>query len=221
MDFNDALEIVKYSLGYPSVNLEIDDNVINSFFHLALTKAIDYSNCTKMVAMQAQDVIELKEALEVIRVYDSESVALEINDTTLFNSFYSFKLNSNQNNTIKDISIIKAQNNASQSIFTKGFKFFKDKLYLYNYSGRVTIEYIPKDLEFHELESNLQSWIIKYTKCLCKEALGRIRSKYKSNSGPFEMDGDTLLSEFSEERTQLEDELSTSQNGFFFVDTDY
>lgn len=221
MDFNDVLEIVKYSLGYPSVNLEIDDNVINSFFYLALTKAMDYSNCTKMVAMQAQDVIELKEALEVIRVYDSESVALEINDTTLFNSFYSFKLNSNQNNTIKDISIIKAQNNASQSIFTKGFKFFKDKLYLYNYSGRVTIEYIPKNLEFHELESNLQSWIIKYTKCLCKEALGRIRSKYKSNSGPFEMDGDTLLSEFSEERTQLEDELSTSQNGFFFVDTDY
>jgi hypothetical protein len=103
----------------------------------------------------------------------------------------------------------------------KGFKFLNNKLYLYNYTGRVSIEYIPKNLEFHELESDLQSWIIKYVKCLCKEALGRIRSKYKSSSAPFELDGDTLLSEFSEERTQLEDELSTSQKGFFFVDTDY
>ena len=34
------------------------------------------------------------------------------------------------------------------------------------------------------------------------------------------MDGDALLSEFSEERTQLEDELTTSQIGFFYVDTD-
>ena len=221
MDYNDAFEIVKYSLGFPSVNLEIDDDVIHSFFHLALIKAMDYSNLTKMIATQAQDVILLDDAQYVIRVYSSDSTSTEIDDTALFNNYYNFQLNSKlYDKSIKSYSIIQAQSSLATSTVNRSFKFFSNKLYLYNYTGRVTIEYIPKHIEFHELESNLQSWIIKYVKCLCKEALGRIRSKYKSNSGPFEMDGDALLSEFSEERTQLEDELTTSQIGFFYVDTD-
>ena len=122
---------------------------------------------------------------------------------------------------MKDLIISQAQSSFLYSNVNKGFKFLNNKLYLYNYTGKVTIEYIPKHIDFCDLESNIQSWCIRYTKCLCKEALGRIRSKYKSNSGPFEMDGDTLLSEYSEERTQLEDELNSSQTGFFFVDTDY
>ena len=217
MDYRDAIDIVKYSLGYPAVNLEIDDDVIDSFFMLALTKAVDYSNYTNAVSRPFQEVINLPEALTVVRVSDSDSIITELDDRALFSYFYSSK--EFNTNGYKDLLITQSRSSFIYSNVNRGFRFFKNKLYLYNYNGNVTIEYIPKNMHFHELESNLQSWVIKYTKCLCKEALGRIRSKYKSNSGPFELDGDTLLNEYSEERTQLEDELSTSQNGFFFVDT--
>lgn len=218
MDYRDAIENVKYSLGYPTVNLEIDDDVLDSFFMLALTKAIDYSNYTKAVSRPSSDIINLPEALAVVRVYDTDSIITELDDSALFSYFYSSR--EFNTNGYKNLLISQARSSFIYSNVNKGFKFYNNKLYLYNYNGNVTIEYIPKAMQFHDLESNLQSWVIKYTKCLCKEALGRIRSKYKSNSGPFELDGDTLLNEFSEERTQLEDELSTSQNGFFFVDTD-
>lgn len=218
MDYRDAIDIVKHSLGYPAVNLEIDDDVIDSFFMLALTKAVDYSNYTNAVSRPFQEVINLPEALTVVRVSDSDSIITDLDDRALFSYFYSSK--EFNTNGYKDLLITQSQSSFIYSNVNRGFRFFKNKLYLYNYNGNVTIEYIPKNMHFHELESNLQSWVIKYTKCLCKEALGRIRSKYKSNSGPFELDGDALLSEYSEERTQLEDELSTSQNGFFFVDTD-
>lgn len=218
MDYDKAINIIKYSLGYPSVNLEIDDDVIESFFMLALTKAVDYSNFTSAVSKPFQEVIYLPEALSVVRVCDTDSIVTELDDRALFSYFYSSR--EFNTNGYKDLLITQARSSFLYSNVNKGFRFFKDKLYLFNYNGNVTIEYIPKSMHFHDLESNLQSWVIKYTKCLCKEALGRIRSKYKSSSGPFELDGDTLLNEYSEERTQLEDELSTSQNGFFFVDTD-
>lgn len=218
MDYRDAIENVKYSLGFPSINLEINDDVIDSFFLLALTKAIDYSNYTEAVSKPMQEVIYMPEALAVVRVSDTDSIITELDDSALFSYYYhSREFNTNG---YRDLLITQARSSFLYNNVNKGFKFFNNKLYLYNYNGKVTIEYIPKSMQFHELESNLQSWVIKYTKCLCKEALGRIRSKYKSSSGPFELDGDTLLSEYSEERTQLEDELSTSQNGFFFVDTD-
>lgn len=219
MDYYEAFDIVKYSLGYPSIKLEIDDSIIHSFFSLALIKAIDYSNATCTKSFQAQDVITLKDAQAVIKVWDNNDIVTELDDTALFSFYYSYHQNTSTTN--KDLILKQGQSSFLYSNVNKGFKFLNNKLYLYNYTGKVSIEYIPKNLEFHELESDLQSWIIKYVKCLCKEALGRIRSKYKSSSAPFELDGDTLLSEFSEERTQLEDELSTSQRGFFFVDTDY
>lgn len=219
MELNDAINSVKYSLGHPAVKLEIDDKVIMSFFLLAISKALDYSNYTETISRQAQDVIKLEDALNVIRVWDNDSIVTELDDTSLFSYYYHNSLT--KSSTMKDLIISQAQSSFLYSNVNKGFKFLNNKLYLYNYTGKVTIEYIPKRIDFCDLESNIQSWCIRYTKCLCKEALGRIRSKYKSNSGPFEMDGDTLLSEYSEERTQLEDELNSSQTGFFFVDTDY
>lgn len=218
MDYNKAIEIVKYSLGYPAINLEIDDTIIESFLMLSLTKAVDYSNYTEATSRPFSDIIDLPEAIAVVRVHDTDSIITELDDSALFSYFYSSR--EFNTNGYKNLLISQARSSFIYSNVNKGFKFYKNKLYLYNYNGNVTIEYIPKSMDFEQLESNLQSWVIKYTKCLCKEALGRIRSKYKSNSGPFELDGDTLLSEYSEERTQLEDELSTSQNGFFFVDTD-
>ena len=218
MECNDAITSIKYSLGFPAVKLELNDSAIMSFFLLAMTKAMDYSNYTEVISKQAQDVIKLDNALSVVRVWDNDSISTELDDTSLFSYYYSSLVN---NSTVKDLIISQAQSSFLYSNVNKGFKFVNKKLYLYNYTGKVTIEYIPKTMEFSDLESTLQLWVIRYTKCLCKEALGRIRSKYKSNSGPFELDGDALLSEFSEERNTLEDELSSSQVGFFYVDTDY
>ena len=59
---------------------------------------------------------------------------------------------------------------------------------------------------------------MRYTKVLCKEVLGRIRSKHRSGSMPFELDGEILLGEVEQEKQALIDELNG--DGFFFVDTD-
>ena len=66
------------------------------------------------------------------------------------------------------------------------------------------------NMTYNQINHPGQQWIRKYTLALCKELLGIIRSKYSSVPIPgaeATLDGETLRSEASEEKTTLVEQL--------------
>ena len=82
-------------------------------------------------------------------------------------------------------------------------------------AATVTMVYNKILTDVEEIEDPYwQNILLKLSIALSKEVLGRIRSKYKPNSDPFEMDGDTLLSEAREELSEIREMLQQNNNLF-------
>ena len=81
------------------------------------------------------------------------------------------------------------------------------KLYPVPYAAqKVIVRYIQKMKDWPEITQAMQEGALSYA----KEILGRQRSKYKNPPGPnggMQMDGDVLLAEAKEERTQWKEDL--------------
>lgn len=92
------------------------------------------------------------------------------------------------------------------------------KLYVYanpNVPSRVTISFKPEYYSVEDIRE--QYWDTQLRKLalgMCKQILGRIRSKYKSSSAKFELDGDTLLAEGKEEVDKVRDYLDRNKDIF-------
>ena len=56
------------------------------------------------------------------------------------------------------------------------------------------------------------SYLKRFSVAYAKEAEGRIRSKYTINSGTYQLDGNTLLSESQKELSEIRNELDSNVN---------
>ena len=216
MALKDPVNIIKRKLGYPAVKLEIDDDSVQIAIDLALSKIAQYSGNTEIKNVQATECQKF-EANTVIRVYNNDFSMMSTEELDVFTTVQ-LNLKGFQSN-IKDYIINQGMANVGRNSINRGFKFHADKLYLYNYHGTVSVEYIPKDYSFDTLEDDLKFWCIKYAEAECKEMLGRIRGKYRSSNSPFEVDGETLLNEANDAKQNLIEELKDGY-GFFMVDVD-
>lgn len=83
-------------------------------------------------------------------------------------------------------------------------------LYLDNYSGIITVEYVKNNITIEDLQfdSYWSSWVRDYTLAMVKITEGRIRSKYKLSSGVFEVESDELISEGNTDKQDLEEKLN-------------
>lgn len=214
----DAIAMIKLSLGSTIVNVELGDEDISTFLSYAYAKAYDVMGDTELKEVDASIPCQDFVAETVIRVFDNQLTNFSCDYEDIFNSLIIYNGQTSMFRSYKDIIIKRGYaSQASQASF-KSFYFKSNKLYLNNYKGRVTVEYVPKQVDFDIADFKLQDWSIRYAKVLCKEAIGRIRSKYKPQSSPFETDGDQLLNEYDAEKQSLVDELN--QEGLFFVDWD-
>lgn len=84
------------------------------------------------------------------------------------------------------------------------------KLYVDNYSGPVTVEYVKSSIQLEDLQNDdfWFSWVTDYTIALAKITEGRIRGKYKASSGVFEIEADELVSEGNSDKQELEERLN-------------
>lgn len=85
----------------------------------------------------------------------------------------------------------------------------EQKLYVDGFTGLVTVEYVKSNVTIEDIEKNTywKSWVRDYTLAMVKITEGRIRSKYKIQSGVFEIDSDDLISEGQQEKQDLEEKL--------------
>ena len=225
MTKDDILNSIKYSLGYPRIDIEIEDDVIESFIDVSISKISDYADTTKFITLPALSCQDFKLGT-VINIYNNDDT-LTLNSSFDDSSNYMFDetkvtlYSTGGNFRYRKQSILQqASQNLNMSVKPKSFKQVGNKLYIYNLQGEVAVEYIPKDFKLEYFEPSLVEWVRKYSLALCKESIGRIRSKYRSNSGPFEMDGDTLVNEALDTQNMLLDDLDSKGYGFFYVDTD-
>ena len=83
------------------------------------------------------------------------------------------------------------------------------KLYIDDFSGWVTVEYVKAGCTIEDLEKNVywKNWVRDYTLAMVKITEGRIRSKYKISSGVFEIESDELINEGNNDKQELEQKL--------------
>lgn len=98
------------------------------------------------------------------------------------------------------------------------YDYENKKLYLYQQmplTEQVTIVY---NKEYNSVEDIKDPfWInllFRLSLAYVKQVLGRVRSKYRMTSAPYELDGDTLLNEASTELSEIHAFLSENNNVF-------
>lgn len=92
------------------------------------------------------------------------------------------------------------------------------KLYVYanpNFPAYVTINFKPEYYSVEDIrEDYWETQLRKLALGMCKIILGRIRSKYTSNSAKFQLDGPTLLAEGNSEVQQVRQFLDDNKDIF-------
>lgn len=84
------------------------------------------------------------------------------------------------------------------------------KLYLDGFTGWITVQYVKSDITVEDLVDNThwKNWVRDYVFAMAKIIEGRIRGKYKLQTGPFEIESDELISEGTSEKENLESQLN-------------
>jgi hypothetical protein len=86
-------------------------------------------------------------------------------------------------------------------------------------SSSITVEYVPILESVEDVKDNFwTAFILRLATANAKEVLGRIRSKYKVQNSPTELDGDTLLSEANAEKEEIRRKLEEIAYSFFPTD---
>ena len=92
------------------------------------------------------------------------------------------------------------------------------KLYVYanpNYPTYVTINFKPEYYSVEDIrEQHWETQLRKLALGMCKIVIGRIRSKYTSNSAKYQLDGNTLLAEGTAEVQQVRQYLDDNKDIF-------
>lgn len=238
MEMSEYIADLKLQLTGNLLELEIDDKTLEQVFNMALRELQRYINETKLVTVHYSSCIDLSElnCSTVTRIFRAASFnsgtlqeqtgvssadpmwaqrwAIYSNGYGMYN-MTDWLLNYMSYNTIQQVS----------STFRTDLAFTYDKqsekLYvdMSSDNGDLTIEYIPVFKDVSEIKSDYwQDMLKRLAVALTKQILGRIRSKYKSSNGLWEIDGSTILEEGNTELQTLRDELRTNSQITYTMD---
>lgn len=217
------VNFVKASLGYPVVNIEIADSEIEKFVDIALMTKEPYYYGTSLIQKTYPGYgypvdLSMDSVHAVVHVYETQAT------WTLFGGAFDNLIEVRQN--LKDFSFIdyavfSYRRAEFQALIDKNFRYNEanGKLYLDDYySGAVAVECIKDIKDVSEIsDPEAISWILKHTLAQTMVAVGLVRRKFNVQSGPYTMDGSDLVSEGQAQKQALEEQLKSSDSGFFFV----
>lgn len=212
----DILDQVKNILGYPIIELETTDAMIQENLRRAFIKAKPKFYMTEFIWLPYNadtNVIDLSTyspaITSVIHVYETPISKYAIVDPDVFymRNFY---------NMMAMARLFMARTEIDKLV-SRDFMYVNQKLFLNEYWGRnMTIEVV---LDYPDVtwisDSFFVDWVIRYTIALTKETLGRIRGKYTIRNSPYELDAGRLLIESKEEKEMLMAEVDDM--GLFYV----
>lgn len=222
---DEIIETVKAEMGYPVVDIYVTDDQIRLLIKKSLrksaVKSVPKKMVNKMITGGKIDVSDLN--IETVsHIYEGvDEGSLGVGDV-----FQDYMVHARSGlaqtggsghgfyNALAHIG------NISELKKLMHYDYYYDKeekvIYVDNYRGRVTIEYVIGDPTIADLSKEWLTWVEGYTTALVKIAEGRIRSKYRVNGSPFEISGDDLISEGQQEKSELEQKMDMAM-GYYNV----
>lgn len=219
MDVGAVVEAIKRRLGGDVLRLEIPDSTIESFVNDAFNTIKPHINSKDFITLPSARSIDLApyKVEEVIRLYPANVMSGFGSVNELMFDFQLYRIGTDRDSIIKRLTNM---NNLED--YEIPYRFDQEKKSLQitfgeAYPGGVTAEVI-REVFIEELrDERAQTWIVDYALALCKEAIGRIRSKYTDTSVPFQMDGKELVQEGKEDQVRLLAQLKDDAFGPFIV----
>ena len=211
---------IENQLGAQVLDLELTPEQIKQIVEQAFEELIHYMTDTYTVTVPFSQCIDLSkyniDSVEsVMRAQDSivTGVPFEIPAMNLMNITGMYNIEDYTNALL-----IKRNLN----ILSTDMDFVWDKpnrkLFLAanpNQPNKVTINFKPEYYSVEDIrEQYWDTQLRKLSLAMCKVVLGRIRSKYKSSSSKFELDGDQLLSEGNAEIQSIRQFLDDNKDIF-------
>ena len=205
------IDNIKILLGGDILSLEIKDESISKMIDLSVNKISPYVNDTHFITAYASNFIELDDdVVDVIRVFESPDYSNHLNiDETSVNIINPYNMINYQIESVRRAEL--------EYLIDKDFRYIDNKLYLDDYTGPITIE-VEKKVTIDNLKDEVAlNWVFDYALASCKEVVGRIRTKFKPNNIPIELDGETLLNEALESKERLESKIQELSYGIFYA----
>ena len=211
MTKQEYVDDVLLQLGYPTVEIEIKDQIPN-IVDLAFKEIKHYITSTETITIPYYEKIHLdpkKYSIDtVVFIMRSQST---MTTSELADIMYFMNNSSSLNtSTFRNYSVAMLTQQVKNTISTD-LDFMWDSpnndLYIYaNYPKptSVTIVYVPKFENIEDIkESFWENLLKRLALALSKQVLGRVRGKYSLNSATYNLDGDTLLSEANQELQEI------------------
>lgn len=226
----EMIEIVKDDLTAGIVNLELDDDVISRNIDRALRKSTDYWSYTDYKTITPTAVArgsgyvlltDIDDSVEnavptIVRVFPTRNILPTDSALLGLGSLY-IKAGMDINKQLMSYASMINRLSNIDSILGRNARVIGDKLWVAQYQGDITVEYIPNIVAIEHInEGSWVEWLIDYTVALCKIQLAQGRGKFKVGSNPSEINASTLLEEGNNKKSELEEELK--QRGMVFAE---
>ena len=203
-------------LGFPTVDIEVEDLASDSFWDNAIADALDtYSIHFPFVRSQTNNIEASDESFQLS--YPTTALLEVIPEKTTFERLpYITALYGELANVVEHYAIIEAEMELMQDILGLLFTFE-----LQDDQETVLITPIPQHnfmvktkygikRELKQVRPVHEKWFIDYVEALTMVTLGRVRGKYKgieTPMGTLTLDGDEMLTQGNEKKKELEEAL--------------
>jgi len=206
---------IKQRLGSPPLKLSTPDETIDNILSQAIERVLPYLRDAEYLSAQGSTIdLTTHKPLAILNVYTSKGIL----PATAFGSIDEFALINyasfaGMRETISQISIRNLFRSELEVLVPRDYKLIDDVLYLSGYLGQVVIEMItPKSAE--KMPEQYKNWIFDYSLALVKQVEGEIRSKFRVEGSPIELNGQELKQQGLQEAEQLLAKLGQELSAF-------
>lgn len=215
-------EKIKRKLGYPTVNVELTPDQLKDAVEDAFNYLVDYMvDDDHYLTIPYANRVDLsdKKIDFIAGVFKGTEPVDESLEAAMFNQSFLYTTTDYQLD-VPGIVSVKLRAMIADSLKEKmSYRFIDGILYMdqgYPIASTVVIQYSPIIEKPEDINDNYWNQLLfKLALAHAKQTLGRIRSKIKVNNAPYELDGDTLLSEGREEEQQVKDQMENQFLGFY------
>lgn len=232
MKLQDYIDEIKLELTGGLLELEITDETIASLVNKAFREIQRYIDIPRLVTVPFASCIDLKgwKHSSIVRIYRTEGYTGNtgidgnqmVNDPMYMQQWmiYSnggsmYNLDNYIQNFLSYNTLLQMRNTISTDMAWKEDKE-GNKLYIncaYDAPKTVTIEYIPVYQSVEEIEDDYWTdQIARLSMALVKITLGRIRTFATQSNAIWNLDGDTLLQEGTQEAQSIREKLVDNMN---------
>lgn len=226
LNYVEWIEQIKTQLGYPVINLYIQDDMIRKQIDISLRKVAPWCDAVEQLYVTNKvTTFNDKKLYAVIRVTSLDSSyttdtenngGMSYYDLLISKSIYN-QLGGTKTNTTSSLVNTALYNYYStetrSTLCPIGFRLVDQTLYIDGDNPPYQVEAVT-DGSLVKMSQNYCSWCEEYSLALCKIIEGEIRRKIKVTGSPIELSSE-LLSDGRAEKEALEAKLGSSMGLYF------